>query len=154
MAFTGVKLHVGRVTVRSPKYPSEPGFVEAIRKGMRDLQKNMLYIIQQFEDVTPEFMVEALQPIFDESQILVPVDTGDLKASGYLEIVSGRTGDIWVDMGYGRNNKPDYAAYVHEMVQIPHKPPTQAKFLEKPVNDGMLNIIDTLAAKYKDFGGF
>lgn len=154
MTFTGVKLKVGRTSIRTTKYPSEPGYVEQINQGMKSLQKDMLYIIQQFEEVTPDFMVEALRPIFEESQRIVPRNTGDLANSGYLEVVSGRTGNIWVDMGYGRNNTPDYAVYVHEMVQIPHKAPTQAKFLEQPVNEGLGDIIDRLAAKYKEFGGF
>lgn len=154
MAFTGVKLKVGNTKRNITGYPSESSFVRQMNDAMQVITKDMLYIIEQFEDVTPELMVEVLQPIFDESQVLVPKDTGALKDSGYLEIVSNSRGDQRVEMGYGKNGSPDYAVYVHEMVQIPHRPPTQAKFLEKPLNEGLLGIIDTLAAKYKEFGGF
>lgn len=153
MAFVGARLKVGKVTVRTPLYPSEPRYVESVRRGMKELMDNVNYIFDQFEAVTPEIMLDVLQPIFDESQQLVPQRTGALKASGFLRVASGRTGNIWVEMGYAEGGNPSYAAYVHEMVQIPHKPPTQAKFLEKPINDHMLDLIDELAARYKNFAG-
>jgi len=148
----GVRLKVGKTSVRVASYPSEPFFVRQVNAGMKAIQDDLLYIIQQFEDVTPEAMLEAMQPIFDESQVLVPVDTGRLKESGYIEIVEFR-GNPKVEIGYAKGGDPDYAVYVHEMIEIPHKPPTQAKFLEKAVNDGMGSLIDTLAAQYKEFMG-
>lgn len=154
MSFIGARLKVGKVTVRTPRYPSEPGYVESVRRGMKELMDNVNYIFQQFEEITPEIMLDVLKPIYDESQVLVPVKTGDLKNSGFLRIASGRTGNIWVEMGYADGGDPDYAAYVHEMTNIPHKPPTQAKFLEQPINEHMLDIIDELAARYKEFAGF
>lgn len=120
---------------------------------MKELMDNVNYIIDQFEAVTPDIMLEVLQPIFDESQVLVPQRTGALKASGFLRVASGRTGNIWVEMGYADGGNPFYGAYVHEMVSIPHKAPTQAKFLEKPLNDHMLDLIDELASRYKSFAG-
>jgi uncharacterized protein YnzC (UPF0291/DUF896 family) len=153
MSFIGARLKVGKVTVRTPQYPSEARYVESVRAGMKQLMDNVNYIFEQFEEITPEIMIDVLQPIFDESQVLVPQRTGALKQSGFLRVASGRTGNIWVEMGYADGGEPFYAAYVHEMVQIPHRPPTQAKFLEKPLNDHMLGIIDELALRYKSFAG-
>lgn len=65
-----------------------------------------------------------------KSQEIVPVDQGDLKASGY-----------WYVMGHGLEAEgfvgysAPYAGYVHEMVHYYHEPPTQAKFLEQPIQD-------------------
>jgi hypothetical protein len=148
----GVKLKVGKTNVRTTGYPSESGFVRQVNQGMRKIQEDLGYIIQQFEDVTPEFMLEAMRPIFDESQRIVPVRTSALKDSGYLEIVEFR-GSPKVEIGYAKGGNPWYAVYVHEMIEIPHRPPTQAKYLEKPVNDGLGALIDTLAAQYKEFMG-
>lgn len=148
----GARLIVGKTNVRTTGYPSEPFFVRQVNQAMREIRDNLNYIIQQFEDVTPDFMLQAMQPIFDESQALCPVETGRLKDSGYLEVTSFR-GNPTVEVGYGKGGDPWYTVWVHEMTEIPHKPPTQAKFLEKAVNDGMSDLIDSLAAQYKEFMG-
>jgi hypothetical protein len=149
---TGIRLKVGKTNVRSPKYMSEATYVNAVNKGMRSIEKDLLYIIQQFEDVTPVFMKDALQPTFDKSLVYVPKKSGMLKDSGYLEIVEYR-GSPKVEMGYGAYGRPDYAVYVHEMVEIQHQAPTQAKFLERAVNEDMGDLINRLASSYKAFMG-
>lgn len=149
---TSVRLKVGKTFVKSPKYMSEANYVTEVNRGMKSIEKDLLYIIQQFEDVTPEFMKDALQPTFDKSQTYVPFRGGTLKNSGYLEIVEYR-GSPKVEMGYGAGGRPDYTVYVHEMVEIPHAAPTQAKFLERAVNEDMGDLIDRLAASYKNFMG-
>jgi hypothetical protein len=73
--------------------------------------------------------VEALEPTFDKSQELVPVLTGALKRSGFLGVGESR-GKKVAEIGYGRGGVPFYAARVHEDLDVYHKPPTQAKFLE------------------------
>lgn len=148
----GVKLKVGKVSVRSPKYMSEATYVRSINQGWKAIEASLKSIINQFEDITPEIMRDALQPTFDKSQVYVPHQTGALKNSGYLEIVEFR-GNPKVEIGYGRGGSPDYAVYVHEMVEIPHRAPTQAKFLERAVNEDMQDIADRLALSYKAFMG-
>jgi len=80
-----------------------------------------------------EVIDEVAQAIFDESQALVPVDTGALKSSG--KIVSGSTDDYdspnaYIEYG---SDTVDYAVEVHENLQTPHQDPTQAKYLEVPM---------------------
>jgi hypothetical protein len=149
----GTRLKVGKVSVRTPKYMSEAGYVKSVNQGMNELRKNLDYIIQQFEDVTPEFMMEALRPTFEKTQTRVPVRGGRLKRSGYLEVVQNSRGNPVVEMGYAKGGVPDYAVYVHEMTEIKHAAPTTAKFVEGPVNEDLGDIIDRLAARYKDFVG-
>lgn len=60
--------------------------------------------------------------IYNESQILCPVDKGYLKRSGRIKINSDGT--------YRVEYKELYAMYVHELIGTKHKQPTQAKFLE------------------------
>lgn len=148
----GIKLKVGKVNVRTPKYPSEPGYVKAVNTGMKELEKNLLSILDQFANVTPEIMKGALQPMFDLSQEYVPVRGGTLKESGYLEIVE-RGGRPFVEIGYAKGGSPDYAVYVHEMIEIPHTAPTRSKFLEHAVNEAVGDTIDRLVADYKEFMG-
>lgn len=70
---------------------------------------------------------------FKISQVLVPVETGALKASG--RVVSRRVGAYTYRSSilYGGPSYPrfvDYAVYVHEILEHKHAPPTTAKFVE------------------------
>lgn len=72
--------------------------------------------------------------ILKESQVLVPVRTGNLKASGRV-IENRYKFKISFSIAYGSQdstNSAKYAVYVHEDLNMPHMPPTQAKFLEIP----------------------
>jgi hypothetical protein len=73
-----------------------------------------------------------MQKVFDESQQLVPVDTGALQASGTLELANEYFLEATIE--YGADNDPlvDYAVVVHEDLQFQHAAPTQAKYLEVP----------------------
>lgn len=65
--------------------------------------------------------------VYAESQVLVPVETGALKASGSVsESMSGST--FTATITYNTS----YAVYVHEILRYQHAPPTQAKFVEAP----------------------
>ncbi len=135
-------LQVGRQRVTVATLPSEAGYVRSIRKQMDVIMKNLLKVIEGVQDATPEAIRFGLQPIFDESQRLVPVDTGRLKRSGYLQVrTEGRSGRVRAEIGYGLAGKPFYAGFVHEILSFKHAAPTQAKFLEAAVN-----------AKIGDFG--
>lgn len=147
-----IRLKMGKTNVKIPAYASESEYVRIANEAMRRIKEDLEYIINEVEDATPEIMLEALQPIFDKSQEYCPKDTGALRDSGYLEITSFR-GNPTVEMGYAKGGNPSYAAYVHEMVNIPHEPPTQAKFLERAVNEGVGDLIDTLTSKYQDVIG-
>jgi len=63
-----------------------------------------------------------------ESQILVPIDTGALRASGQ-ERAEGSGFDTVVTVSYGTK----YAVYVHEDLGAQHAPGKEAKFLQKPL---------------------
>lgn len=99
------------------------------RKDMADVITNLRRLVANLEEATPEALLYALKPAFDLSQIYVPEDTGELKDSGYLE-VAGRGKTPSVEIGYGRGGQPEYAAIVHEDLEMKHKSPTRAKFLE------------------------
>lgn len=147
-----IKLKMGLERVSKPKFASEPGMVAQVQAQVRALQDDLEYIFDQFEDVTPEICLEALKPVFEQSKVYCPKLTGDLVNSGYLEVV-GYRGKPRVEMGYGKGGRPYYAAYVHEMTQIHHAYPTQAKFLERAVNEDIGGIIDRVSDGYKRFMG-
>jgi hypothetical protein len=91
-------------------------------------------------------IAEALQPVWDESQRLVPVDTSALKQSG----VFNRGGDV-IEMSYGNYATP-YAWIVHERMDVHHDPPTQAKFLEQPFRAALPTLTATIARRMKEMG--
>jgi len=71
--------------------------------------------------------------ILARSQILVPVDTTALKASGKVTVTGSGAG-AKMEVAYG-GGAVHYAVYVHESVDVPHKPPTIAKFLSRAAVD-------------------
>jgi hypothetical protein len=108
--------------------------------------------ISHITDAAPEALKLALEPTFRASQEQVPVDTGALKDSGYLEIVRRGKNSV-VEIGYGRNGFPDYAAVVHEDTTVPHKSPTKAKFLEDPLHKDYFKILDRTVQLMRLAGG-
>ena len=128
-----LKISVGRERVTNAVLPSEGGYIQSIRGQMAMVQKNLLKVVNYVEAVTPEAIRFGLQPIFEESQRLVPVDTGELKRSGFIETRRSATG-TQAAIGYGRYGRPRYASFVHENLNMRHAAPTQAKFLEQAVN--------------------
>lgn len=137
MAAAGpIGFSVGRVRVTRAAQPSEAGYIRSIHEQMKAIEQNLLALINRIENVTPEALEFGLLPVFERSQELVPVDTGRLKASGFIETRQEAQGTSAV-VGYGRFGIPAYAGFVHEMLDIPHAPPTQAKFLETAINEKM-----------------
>jgi hypothetical protein len=123
--------------------PSAAGYTDDIRQQMATIMKNLEDLIQAVEDVTPEALEYALQPIYDKSQEYVPVDTGDLKRSGYLETRQTSRG-VEAEVGYGRGGRPSYAPIVHENMAFYHNPPTRSKFLETAINEHQQDILPRL----------
>ncbi len=128
-------IQIGRVRVTNVPSPSEAGYIRVIRQQMKTVVDNLEKVVERIENVTPDALRFGLQPIFDESQRLVPVDTHKLKSSGFVEVrTEPRSGRISAQIGYGRFGKPFYAGFVHERTDLNHAPPTQAKYLEAAIN--------------------
>lgn len=144
------RLVVGKLTVRAPKYPSETGFVESINEQLRELEEILKSVISQVENASPEIMIYALEPTFTKTQYYCPKDTHALVNSGYLEITSSR-GNPRVELGYAKGGRPPYAAYVHERLDIMHKHPTRAKWVQSAMFEDLIQIQDRLRSAYGDF---
>lgn len=123
---------VGRVRVTNVVSPSEAAYIGQMKAQSDQIVANMRKAISHIENTTADALLFGLEPIYDESQRLVPVDTGRLRRSGFTS-VRKRAGGPVAQIGYGRFGQPFYAAFVHERMDIRHAPPTQAKFLETAV---------------------
>lgn len=98
---------------------------------------------------------EVGQNIMAASQELVPVDTGNLRASGHVELPRQVAGEVQVVLGYGgpagsgnfggTTNPEDagYALRVHEDLQA-HHVVGQAKFLEAAYIDYSPRVVPHL----------
>lgn len=105
------------------------------------------------EIVAGELYQEA-EAIMDASKRIVPVDTGALRGSGYVDAPAIEDdGTISVQLGYGGPSAP-YAVYVHENLSARHNPPTRAKFLEEPLLAALPAIPERIArALVAELGG-
>jgi hypothetical protein len=78
-------------------------------------------------------------------QEFVPVDTGTLRASGYVEPPALTDGGILVTLGYG-GAAAAYALKQHEDLALHHPNGGQAKYLETPLNEAATGMADRVAA--------
>ncbi len=124
-----INLTVGKKTTIDA---SASGYVAAMNAQMKTIQDNFIEIMRGTNNLLPGALAHGVEPIFDESQRLVPVRTGALKSSGFVDARQTARG-ARVTLGYGRGGFPSYAALVHEGLQFFHKAPTQAKFLSQAV---------------------
>lgn len=143
------RLSVGRVRTTSAIGSTEAANIRSVRTQMRTIEKNFQKFVQHMGNVLPEVLVEALQPTFEKSQRYVPEDTSRLKKSGYLEVRQRAEGAV-AEMGYGRGGNPPYTVFVHERMELKHKSPTRAKFLQAAIQEDSSAIaqrIQDLTAK-------
>jgi hypothetical protein len=103
--------------------------IRAANVEMQKIERRLSTIINKLQIVTPEALEYGVEPIFNKSQELVPVDTMALKNSGFIDSELRPEG-ARVVVGYAPNGQPSYAIFVHEMVDYHHEAPTQAKFLQ------------------------
>lgn len=119
-------------------------------------------------DVRDTTAIAIANEIMDHSKELVPVDTGNLKSSGY----TGQAIDGKLMFGYGEPNDSyrepkdyfdrrgkkqslsgewasEYAWIVHEDLETPHEI-GQAKYLEIPINKKAYRLTNLLAESFED----
>jgi hypothetical protein len=146
-----LKLKVGKIRVTSPKYPSESGFVQSVRAQLDELEEIVNSFFDQVVVASPYIAQDALQPTFAKSKEWCPKKTGAMVASGYLEITSLSKVTPRVEMGYGRGGNPFYTVFVHEQVNMYHKPPTRAKWLQAAMLEDLTVLWKRLSDGYNSF---
>ena len=150
--YTPMRANVGTRRTSGNTGDNEALHVLNIRAQMKAITDEFASWVDHMTKEGSFALKEAMEPTFKWSQNMVPVRTGELKASGYLEARELSTG-FFVEIGYGRAGHPHYAPVVHEMVEVPHKPPTQAKFLEIPLTEDLENIKARFYRKLQEASG-
>lgn len=150
-SMTPIKIGVGKQNIRVDATGSAATLGRQANAAFSEIADNLQWFVNQLEGYLPEDLRWAMEPTFELSQKYCPVETGDLLASGYLE-VEGFRGGARVEIGYGKNNFPDYAIYVHEMPHY-HVPPTSDKFLQKAIDEDYYNILQRVTDSVKARSG-
>ena len=116
------------------------------RMQMKAIEDEYAKFVHLFKDATPEMLEFAVKPILDRSLELVPQLTGELYESGYIEAKRTPKGGR-VTVGYAKGGVPSYAVYVHERMDLKHRAPTQAKFLQQAMSEN----IEEVPGRLKDW---
>ncbi len=96
-------------------------------RGIDELQQKLEDLAgDDLDDEMEEVVYEELEEIKEASQEIVPVDTGRLHDSAFVDVRRER-GKVQGIVGFDT----EYALYVHENPDAFHKPPTRWKFLEE-----------------------
>ena len=146
------RARVGVQRVHGSLDPAQASYTRSIREQMREIERNYTKFVNSTTSATPRILEEALKPTFMKSQKYTPLDTGALRASGYLEV--RKVGDkVRAEIGYGKGGKPYYAVFVHEMLHLAHKAPTRAKFLQSALEEDANAIVARIRKAYRRLVG-
>ena len=120
---------MGIVNKKSPAYIRRSGDA---KKALGQVAKNLEQAIAEIEGLTEDALDEIALSIHNKSQVYAPLDTGELRESGYVE--SERTdGKYTVEVGYTDPKAP----YTHEIgpYKNPTTPGTGYKYLQRAATE-------------------
>ena len=149
MVARSFRARVGRQRITKGLNPADASYTRSLRDQMKRVEDNLSAVINQLEGVTAEVLEDALRPTFEKALNFTPVDTGELKASGFL-ITGGTRKRILAEMGFGKGGLPDYTLRVHEDLNLNHKAPTKAKFLQAAIEEDIDEMAGRLVRAYKE----
>lgn len=112
--------------------------------SIRALEKETNNKVKDYQNNASKAVYVAGLFLQAESQKIVPVDTGFLRASAFTRVKRDSKGYL-SEVGY----RAAYAIYVHENLNAKHAAGTSAKFLEIPFNEKRDQIIAIISAVMK-----
>lgn len=113
-------------------------------KGLGKVLRNLDSARKRVEKGVELGLKAAGEVLEEESQRLVPVETGELRDSSYTRS-TGRGLDTRVYVGYSAG----HAVSVHEDLGAEHDPGKSAKFLETPAREQRAKLTAAAARKAK-----
>lgn len=145
-----IKASIGRQKLTANTPANEAAYLGSVKDQMNSIMQNFISFAEQIGEQSATIVKTALQPTYDKSQVYVPVDTGALKESGFLEVDDA---DQRVYMGYGYGGEPNYTVFVHENLDAAHAAPTRAKFLQGPLEEDSDDIMTRIFLGFQRFAG-
>jgi hypothetical protein len=103
-------------------------------RGREEMQRAMSMLASNGPKAMGSALWKEAQRVMNDAKAITPVDTAALVNSGHVQAPDFNGDQVAVTMGFG-GAASDYAVKVHEDPDMTHKPPTQYKFLEKPLMD-------------------
>lgn len=104
-----------------------------------DSPEDVQRVLRELIAAVPEEMAEGMwregERIMNDSKRMTPVDTGYLRASGYVNDPTISSDGVEVELGHWAN----YAAPVHDRVNVQHETGT-ARFLEMALDEHVPGI--------------
>ncbi len=109
-------------------------------QGVDHIRARLAALAEVPERLRSEVLPEAGASLLTRAQALVPVNTGELRDSGYFEVADGR-----LRVGF----TAEHAAEVHERLDVAHEE-GQAKFLERAQLEQEGDVRATLVAVVRE----
>lgn len=109
-------------------------------EGLAELEAALNRALKNIEGDASAGLAEVAQDLKGKSVQLAPIDTGDLRGSGYANPAAGG----W-EVGFSE----PYALVQHERLDYQHPKGGQAKFLEQPFAENSERYIQHIADKAK-----
>lgn len=91
------------------------------------------------------FLYQEGEAIMAAAKPITPIEFGALRSTGHVEPPRREGSRIEVVIGFGGASAP-YALIVHERMDLRHRAPTQAKYLEEPFRRRMVGFEGRFAA--------
>jgi hypothetical protein len=113
-------------------------------RGLQEVERGFQRLIREVPEALAVGMYLEAESIMSVSKRQVPVDTGRLRATGFVQLPVVSGSEISVTMGYGTN----YAIFVHEITTARHRV-GKAKYLQDPLEmsaQGMASRVARRAA--------
>lgn len=114
--------------------------------GMEQMKARLLARAHDLQRQIPAALTAEAELIMSRSKVLVPVDTGVLRGSGFVDTPTRAGNTHRIELGYG-GAADAYALIVHERLDTAHAAPTQAKYLEQPLQEAAPGLMDRLATR-------
>lgn len=111
--------------------------------------------LMRLGDRAPKAAAKALYQEVEENvtapakEIYTPVDTGNLRSTIHTELPVIEGTRVTVTVRAGGPEAP-YALAVHERLNARHAPPTQAKYIERPLTDAKKGMAARLAKRIRE----
>lgn len=108
------------------------------------MQRNMARLLSRVKGATREGVEDVALDLQNKAVSLAPIDTGDLRRSGYTTFEQTADGYIG-EIGFGT----DYALAQHENLEYRHPRGGQAKYLEQPFKENLSRYVRHIKDKAK-----
>ncbi len=112
-------------------------------RGPDIVQRNLKQQVPRTEDALERALFREGEEMMRKSKRITPVDTGNLRATGHVQLPERIGREVVIRLGFGGPAAP-YAVYVHEGTHLQFTV-GQAKYLQDPVKQARRGFTKRIA---------